>query len=170
MYLVIQQETENGPWTNYYTIDGPSEKKKEHLLAENQETEIWSAQTQGLLRHIRLPFPQTPLEQMIQRTPLTTIAPTPSSSTKQDVPPSHQQQEKAQHLPPLTTATTTSSLQPNIQRTQAEPSTQSFNSLTPELQKLIRHFNSSATTQDSYRLLYARVSEHSTNMDTELLP
>jgi hypothetical protein len=93
MYLVIQEETEKSPFQNYYTNEIgllltallESRPKKEHLLAEDQTTKIWTAETSLLLSHVRPQIPQTPLQQMIPQTPITTISSIPSSSTKPDV-------------------------------------------------------------------------------------
>jgi hypothetical protein len=180
--LIIQEQTHTHPHDTYQTRDEASltmallesKVKKEHLLTEHQIPIPTTNHLRLKLSHVRPQIPQTTLQRMIPTEQITTITSTPSSSINQPAPHSPQQPDAPQLLQPSTTATTsiTSSAQ-NIPTTPPDPSTPSFNSLRPalrELQRLIRAFNSSVSTNDSYRISFARVYEHSANMEIELFP
>jgi hypothetical protein len=69
-FLTIQEETETTHHQTYYTNDVPllltalleSRAKKEHLLAEDQNTQPWKDEMIQILSHVRPPIPETPLQ------------------------------------------------------------------------------------------------------------
>jgi hypothetical protein len=156
--------------TSNDTTGDQKKNKEEYLSSEPPDTPVWKIPVIELLKHHRLPQLETPMEKMIQITPINK-PPTHSLYTKQDSTTSPPPQKKARHSPHSTTATTTTSSSPqNIQTTVPDISTPSLTSFTPilkELQKQILHYNQSSSSRDSYRISFVKVSEASTNMELE---